>query len=60
MNIQKCKLNFIILQMSLAIGCTNFIRIVNQVHLIDHQANLNFQPISLDVVNNSMVWYSDS
>ena len=30
--------------------------IVNQVRYIDNQFNFNFQPISLHVVNNFMIW----
>jgi hypothetical protein len=30
---------------------------MNQVHYIDNQFNLNFQPISLYIVNNYMIWY---
>ena len=47
MTTQKCKLNFMILQIDLAIGYTNFIGVANQTHYIDNQFNLNFQPISL-------------
>ena len=36
---------------------TNFIVIMNQVHCIDNQFNLSFQPISLHVVNNFIIWY---
>ena len=57
MNSQKCELNFVILQTSLAIGSTKFIGIMNQVHCIDNQFNLSFQPISLHVVNHFMIWY---
>jgi hypothetical protein len=53
-NLWKCKLNFMILQTNLAIGSTNYIGILNQVHFIDNQFNSNFQPISLHVVNNFM------
>ena len=30
---------------------------MNQVHCIDHQFNLNFQPPSLHAVENFMIWY---
>ena len=50
----KHELNFMILQTNLAIGSTNFIGIMNQVYYIDNQFSLNFQPISLHVVNNIM------
>ena len=47
MNLQNCKLNFMNLQTNLAIlGSTKFIGIVNQLHYIDNQFNLNFQPIT--------------
>jgi hypothetical protein len=53
-----CKLNFTILQTNLAIiGSTNVIGIMNQAHYIDNQFNSNFQPISLHVVDNFMIWY---
>ena len=55
MNSQKCKLNFVILHINLAIGSSNFIGIMNQIHYIDNQLNLNFQPISLHIVNNLMI-----
>ena len=45
MNSQKCKLNFMILQINLAIGSTNYIGIMNQVHFVDNQFNFHFQPI---------------
>ena len=45
MNSPKCKLNFMILQANLATDSTNFIGIMNQVHCIDKQPNLKFQPI---------------
>jgi hypothetical protein len=45
-----------ILQSNLAIGSTNFIGIANQVHYIYNQLNLNFQPFSLHVVKNFMIW----
>ena len=48
---QNCKLNFLILQTNLAIVFFNFIGIMHQVHYIDNQFNLNFQPISLHVVS---------
>ena len=38
-------------------GSTDFIGIMNQVHYIDNQFNLNFQPISLHDVNHFMIWY---
>ena len=38
-------------------GSTNFTGIKNQVHHIDNQFNLNFQAISLHVLNNFMIWY---
>ena len=44
-----------ILQTNLAIGSNKFIGIMNQVHYIDNQFNLNFQQISLHVVNNFMI-----
>ena len=47
-----------ILQTKLALGSTNFIGIMNQIHYIDNQFNLNFQPISLHIVNNFMIWFS--
>ena len=52
MNSHKCILNFMLLQTNLAIGDTNFIAIMNQVHYVDNQVNLNCQPILLHVVNN--------
>jgi hypothetical protein len=57
MNSHKCKLNFMILQTNLAIGSTNFIGIMNPIHYVDNQFNSNFEPISLHVVNNFMIWY---
>ena len=36
---------------------TNFIGIMNQIHYIDNQSNLNIQPISLHVMNNFVIWY---
>jgi len=39
---QKCKLNFMILQTNLVVGSINFIGMMNQVHYIDNQFNLNF------------------
>jgi len=56
MDSQKCELNFMILHTNSAIGSTNFIGIVNHVHYIDNQFNLNFQPISPHVVDNFMLW----
>jgi hypothetical protein len=41
---------------NLAIGSTKSIGIMNQVHYIDNQFNLNVQSISLHVVNNFMIW----
>ena len=49
MNLKKCKLNFMILQTNLANKFYQFPW--NQVHYIDNQFNLNFQSISLNVVN---------
>ena len=46
-----------ILQTNSARGSTNFIRIMNQVHCIHNQFNLNCQPTSLHVVNNFTIWY---
>ena len=57
MDSQKCKLRFIILQINLVLGSTNFIGIMNQVHYIDNQINFNFQPISLRVVNKFVIWF---
>jgi hypothetical protein len=57
---QKCKLNFMILQTYSTIGSTKSIGIMNQVHYIENQFNLSFQPISLHVVNDFMIWYSYS
>ena len=34
-----------------------FFGIMNQVRYIDNQFNVNFQPISLHVVNNFTIWY---
>jgi len=45
------------LQTNLAICSTNFIGTTNQVYCIDNQFNLNYQPTSLHVVNNSTIWY---
>ena len=56
-NQHKCRFNFMILQTNLAIGSTNFVGIMNQVHNIDNQCSFNFQPISLHVVINFMIWY---
>jgi hypothetical protein len=56
MNSQKCELSFIIIQINLAIDSTSFIGIMNQVHYIENQFKLNFQPISLHVVNHFMIW----
>ena len=47
MSLQKCKLNFMILQTNLAVGSTNFVGIMNQVHYVDNQLSLIFQLISL-------------
>ena len=52
----KRDLNFMILQTNLVIGSTNLIGIINQVHYMDNQFNLNFQPISLYVVYNFVIW----
>ena len=60
MNSQKCELNFMVLQTNLAKGSTTFIGIADQVHHIDNQIEFNFQPISLYVVNNFMIWYAYS
>ena len=57
MNSQKCKLNFMLLQVNLALGYAHFIGILNLVHYIDNQLNLIFQPILLNVVNYFMIWY---
>ena len=46
-----------IFESNLAIGSTNCIGIMNQVYNIDNQFDLNFQSISLHVVNNFMIWY---
>ena len=53
----KMQSQFHVLQTNIAISSTNFIGIVNQVHYIDNQFNLNLQPISLHVVNNLTIWY---
>jgi hypothetical protein len=45
------------LQTNLAICSTNFIGTMNQVHCIENQFNLNYQPTSLHVVNKSTIWY---
>ena len=52
MNTQKCKLNFIFLNTNLAISYTNLIGITNH---IDNQFNLNFQLISLHVLNSFII-----
>ena len=57
MKSQKCKLNSMIFQTNLAKGSTSFIGIMYQVHYIDNQFKLNFQPISLYGVHNFMIWY---
>ena len=49
-----------VLQINLARGSTNFIGFMNQVHYIDNQFDFNFQPISLRVMNNFMIWYTYS
>ena len=41
----------------LAIGFIKFIRIMNQIHYIHNQLNLNSQPILLYVVSNFIIWY---
>lgn len=57
MKSHKCKLIFMSLQTDLAIGSTNlFIGIMNPVHYTIYQFDLNFEPISLHVVNNFMIW----
>jgi hypothetical protein len=53
----KTQLNFMILQTNLAIGSTNFMGIMNQVHYMENQYNLKFQPISLMLWTNFMIWY---
>ena len=57
MKSRKCKLIFMILQTDLAIGSTNLFigRIMNPVHYTIYQFDLNFEPISLHVVNNFMI-----
>jgi hypothetical protein len=47
---QDWKLNLLILQANLALGSTNFIGIIHQVHYIDSQFNLNLWPFQ------SMLW----
>ena len=47
-------------QTNLGIGSAKFIGIMNQVQHIQNQINLTFQPISLLVVNNLMIWYTTS
>ena len=43
---------------NLAICSTKSIIIMNQVHYVDNQFNLNVQSISLHVVNNFMIWHT--
>ena len=56
-NSRKGKLDFISLGTNLAIGSTNFIEIMNQVHFRDNQFSFNFQSIPWHVMNNFMIWY---
>ena len=44
-----------ILNTNLAIGSTNFIETLNQVHHIDNHFKFNFQSISLHVMNNFQI-----
>ena len=44
-----------ILQTNLAIGSIIFIGIMNQNHYINKQFKLNFQPMSLHVVNSFII-----
>jgi hypothetical protein len=37
MDLENCKLDFMILQTNLALACIDFIGIMNQVHYIDNQ-----------------------